>query len=28
MMSKNPNLTMSGPDLAALLCSRVCHDVI
>ncbi|MBB3559717.1 histidine phosphotransferase family protein [Sinorhizobium sp. B11] len=28
MMSKNPNLTLSGPDLAALLCSRVCHDVI
>ncbi|MDO1582133.1 histidine phosphotransferase ChpT [Rhizobium oryzicola] len=27
-MSKNPNLTLSGPDLAALLCSRVCHDVI
>jgi histidine phosphotransferase ChpT len=24
----NPNLTLSGPDLAALLCSRVCHDVI
>jgi histidine phosphotransferase ChpT len=28
MMSRNPNLTLSGPDLAALLCSRVCHDVI
>jgi histidine phosphotransferase ChpT len=28
MMSKNPNLTLAGPDLAALLCSRVCHDVI
>ncbi len=27
-MSKNPNLTLAGPDLAALLCSRVCHDVI
>ena len=27
-MSQNPNLTLSGPDLAALLCSRVCHDVI
>ncbi|TCL74458.1 histidine phosphotransferase family protein [Rhizobium sp. BK251] len=27
-MTKNPNLTLSGPDLAALLCSRVCHDVI
>ena len=27
-MAKNPNLTLSGPDLAALLCSRVCHDVI
>jgi histidine phosphotransferase ChpT len=27
-MSKNPNLTLNGPDLAALLCSRVCHDVI
>lgn len=27
-MSKNPNLTLSGADLAALLCSRVCHDVI
>ncbi|MDE1992957.1 MAG: histidine phosphotransferase [Rhizobiaceae bacterium] len=27
-MSKNPNLTITGPDLAALLCSRVCHDVI
>lgn len=27
-MPKNPNLTLSGPDLAALLCSRVCHDVI
>ena len=27
-MAANPNLTLSGPDLAALLCSRVCHDVI
>ena len=27
-MTKNPNLTLSGADLAALLCSRVCHDVI
>lgn len=27
-MSKNPNLTLTGHDLAALLCSRVCHDVI
>ncbi|MBB3381448.1 MULTISPECIES: histidine phosphotransferase family protein [Rhizobium] len=27
-MSKNPNLALTGPDLAALLCSRVCHDVI
>lgn len=27
-MSKNLNLTLAGPDLAALLCSRVCHDVI
>lgn len=27
-MSKNPNLTLSAADLAALLCSRVCHDVI
>jgi histidine phosphotransferase ChpT len=27
-MGKNPNLTLTGPDLAALLCSRVCHDVI
>lgn len=27
-MPKNPNLTLEGPDLAALLCSRVCHDVI
>ncbi|MGY5775951.1 histidine phosphotransferase ChpT [Rhizobium sp. LEGMi135b] len=27
-MSKNLNLTLTGPDLAALLCSRVCHDVI
>ena len=27
-MPKNLNLTLSGPDLAALLCSRVCHDVI
>ncbi len=25
---RNPNLTLAGPDLAALLCSRVCHDVI
>ncbi len=22
------NLTLTGPDLAALLCSRVCHDII
>ncbi|MQW90150.1 histidine phosphotransferase [Sinorhizobium saheli] len=28
MMAKNPNLTLTGPDLAALLCSRVCHDII
>lgn len=27
-MPKNINLTLNGPDLAALLCSRVCHDVI
>ncbi len=27
-MPRNPNLTLAGPDLAALLCSRVCHDVI
>ncbi|WOS62186.1 histidine phosphotransferase ChpT [Sinorhizobium fredii] len=27
-MVKNPNLTLTGPDLAALLCSRVCHDII
>jgi histidine phosphotransferase ChpT len=27
-MPKNPNLTLGGPDLAALLCSRVCHDII
>ena len=27
-MSSNPNLSLSGPDLAALLCSRVCHDII
>lgn len=27
-MARNPNLTLSGADLAALLCSRVCHDVI
>lgn len=27
-MLKNVNLTLAGPDLAALLCSRVCHDVI
>ena len=27
-MNENPNLTLSGPDLAALLCSRVCHDII
>jgi histidine phosphotransferase ChpT len=27
-MAKNPNLTLEGSDLAALLCSRVCHDVI
>lgn len=27
-MPRNPNLTLDGPDLAALLCSRVCHDVI
>ncbi|CCE97223.1 histidine phosphotransferase [Sinorhizobium fredii USDA 205] len=28
MMAKNPNMTLTGPDLAALLCSRVCHDII
>lgn len=27
-MPANPNLTLTGPDLAALLCSRVCHDII
>lgn len=27
-MTRNPNLTLAGPDLAALLCSRVCHDII
>jgi histidine phosphotransferase ChpT len=27
-MAKNPNLTLTGHDLAALLCSRVCHDII
>lgn len=27
-MAKNHNLTLAGPDLAALLCSRVCHDII
>ncbi|ASY70326.1 histidine phosphotransferase ChpT [Sinorhizobium fredii] len=27
-MAKNPNMTLTGPDLAALLCSRVCHDII
>lgn len=27
-MAKNVNLTLEGPDLAALLCSRVCHDII
>ena len=27
-MAKNPILTLTGSDLAALLCSRVCHDVI
>ena len=27
-MAKNANLTLTGPDLAALLCSRVCHDII
>src|SRR5690606_41723778 len=27
-MPRNPNLTLDGTDLAALLCSRVCHDVI
>jgi histidine phosphotransferase ChpT len=27
-MAKNPNLTLGAADLAALLCSRVCHDVI
>ncbi len=27
-MTSKLNITLSGPDLAALLCSRVCHDVI
>ena len=27
-MQKNPYLNLAGPDLAALLCSRVCHDII
>ncbi|MDS7597854.1 histidine phosphotransferase ChpT [Agrobacterium tumefaciens] len=27
-MTTKLNITLSGPDLAALLCSRVCHDVI
>lgn len=27
-MGRNPNLTLTGPDLASLLCSRVCHDII
>lgn len=27
-MPKNPVLTLGAADLAALLCSRVCHDVI
>lgn len=27
-MSKNPVLSLAGHDLAALLCSRVCHDII
>lgn len=27
-MINNPNLTLNGHDLAALLCSRVCHDII
>ncbi|TPW30897.1 histidine phosphotransferase [Martelella alba] len=27
-MARNPNLTLSGPDLAALLASRICHDVV
>lgn len=27
-MPKNPILTLGAADLAALLCSRVCHDVI
>lgn len=27
-MARNPNLTLTGHDLAALLCSRVCHDII
>lgn len=27
-MANNPNLTLGGADLAALLCSRVCHDII
>ena len=27
-MAPKPDLNLSGPDLAALLCSRVCHDII
>lgn len=27
-MTSKFNISLSGPDLAALLCSRVCHDVI
>ena len=27
-MTSKLNISLSGPDLAALLCSRVCHDVI
>lgn len=27
-MTDNPNMRLAGPDLAALLCSRVCHDII
>lgn len=27
-MPNNPNLKLAGHDLAALLCSRVCHDII
>ncbi len=27
-MTSKLNITLSGPDLASLLCSRVCHDVI